>query len=144
MALPPTAAVCFHLLTHFHLQLKIPSLFTRPSPRQALVTMTPDQRRESINMSNMNLCDKEDKTKAYTLEEFSYDYFRCVFERLPSREFIDFAARLRRSCTSCLPQAASEEHSEQGDDLQVQGEGASVELQQGAPQTASAQESSGS
>lgn len=106
--------------------------------------MTPDQRRESINLSNMNLCDKEDKTKAYTLEEFSYDYFRCVLEQFPSWESIDFAERLRGSCTSCLPQAASEEHSEQGDDLQVQGEGASVELHPGAPQTASAEESSGS
>lgn len=48
------------------------------SPSQALVTMTPDQRRESISLSNMKLSDKEDKVKAYTLEEFSYDYFRCV------------------------------------------------------------------
>lgn len=40
--------------------------------------MTPDQRRESVSLSNMKLSDKEDKMKAYTLEEFSYDYFRCV------------------------------------------------------------------
>lgn len=40
--------------------------------------MTPDQRRESIGLSHVNLSDKEDKTKAYTLEEFSYDYFRCA------------------------------------------------------------------
>lgn len=43
---------------------------------QALVTMTPDQRRESIGLSQINLSDQEDKSKAYTLEEFSYDYFR--------------------------------------------------------------------
>ncbi|XP_047186505.1 unconventional myosin-VIIa-like isoform X3 [Scophthalmus maximus] len=42
----------------------------------ALVTMTPSQRRKSVSSSQMNLSDKEDKTKAYTLEEFSYDYFR--------------------------------------------------------------------
>lgn len=54
------------------------SLLLSPSPSQALVTMTPDQRRESIGLSNIALSDKEDKTKAYTLEEFSYDYFRCV------------------------------------------------------------------
>ncbi|KAF3705828.1 Unconventional myosin-VIIa [Channa argus] len=42
----------------------------------ALVTMTPDQRRESINLSQMNFSDIESKTKTYTLEEFSYDYFR--------------------------------------------------------------------
>lgn len=41
--------------------------------------MTPDQRRESINLSNMSLYEKEDKMKAYTLEEFSYDYFRWFF-----------------------------------------------------------------
>nr|XP_043897586.1 unconventional myosin-VIIa-like isoform X4 [Solea senegalensis] len=42
----------------------------------ALVIMTPDQRRESITLSHINLCEKEEKPKAYTLEEFSYDYFR--------------------------------------------------------------------
>ncbi|KAK6322586.1 hypothetical protein J4Q44_G00073780 [Coregonus suidteri] len=42
----------------------------------ALVTMTPDQRRESINLSQMALAESEDKVKPYTLEEFSYDYFR--------------------------------------------------------------------
>lgn len=45
---------------------------------QALVTMTPDQRRESIGLSHMSPSDKEDKIKPYTLEEFSYDYFRCL------------------------------------------------------------------
>ncbi|XP_077447744.1 unconventional myosin-VIIa-like isoform X2 [Stigmatopora argus] len=42
----------------------------------ALVTMTPDQRRESVTSSQMTLADGEDKSKAYTLEEFSYDHFR--------------------------------------------------------------------
>ncbi|XP_068600827.1 unconventional myosin-VIIa-like [Brachionichthys hirsutus] len=41
----------------------------------ALVTMTPDQRRESIALSLINRVDQE-KIKAYTLEEFSFDYFR--------------------------------------------------------------------
>ncbi|XP_051903200.1 unconventional myosin-VIIa-like isoform X3 [Hippocampus zosterae] len=41
-----------------------------------LVTMTPDQRRESVTLSQMSLANSEDKSKAYTLEEFSYDYFR--------------------------------------------------------------------
>uniref|UniRef100_A0A3Q2Y3T3 Myosin VIIA n=1 Tax=Hippocampus comes TaxID=109280 RepID=A0A3Q2Y3T3_HIPCM len=40
-----------------------------------LVTMTPDQRRESVTLSQMSLANSEDKSKAYTLEEFSYDYF---------------------------------------------------------------------
>ncbi|XP_038844411.1 unconventional myosin-VIIa-like [Salvelinus namaycush] len=42
----------------------------------ALVTMTPDQKRESINLSQTALAESEDKVKPYTLEEFSYDYFR--------------------------------------------------------------------
>lgn len=41
----------------------------------------------------------------------------------------------------CCFQASSKEHSEQGDDLESPREGASVELHQGAPQTASAEES---
>ncbi|TKS83183.1 Unconventional myosin-VIIa [Collichthys lucidus] len=44
----------------------------------ALVTMTPDQRRESIGLSHMSPSDKEDKIKPYTLEEYSYDYFSNV------------------------------------------------------------------
>uniref|UniRef100_A0A8C7NP98 Myosin VIIA n=1 Tax=Oncorhynchus mykiss TaxID=8022 RepID=A0A8C7NP98_ONCMY len=50
--------------------------FTRPQYDIALVTMTPDQRRESINLSQTALAESEDKVKPYTLEEFSYDYFR--------------------------------------------------------------------
>lgn len=38
--------------------------------------MTPDQRRESISLSQMSVSE-QDKPKAYTLEEFSYDHFRC-------------------------------------------------------------------
>ena len=46
--------------------------------------MTPDQRRESISLSQMSPSD-QDKAKAYTLEEFSYDYFRCVSRLLTER-----------------------------------------------------------
>ncbi|XP_077387012.1 unconventional myosin-VIIa-like isoform X6 [Festucalex cinctus] len=42
----------------------------------ALVTMTPDQRQQSVRVSQLVLPDSEDSVKAYTLEEFSYDYFR--------------------------------------------------------------------
>lgn len=41
--------------------------------------MTPDQRRESIGLSTSDHSDEEEKLKAYTLEEFSYDYFRSAF-----------------------------------------------------------------
>ncbi|KAI9528569.1 Unconventional myosin-VIIa [Dissostichus eleginoides] len=54
----------------------LPSL-TRPQyDIVALVTMTPNQRRESIGTSQLSVSDIEDRAKAYTLEEFSYDYFR--------------------------------------------------------------------
>lgn len=60
-------------------------------PSQALVTMTPDQRRESITLSQLNLLAKEEKTRAYTLEEFSYDFFRCFLRICPNRScfFVD-------------------------------------------------------
>uniref|UniRef100_A0A8C5CVX1 Myosin VIIA n=1 Tax=Gadus morhua TaxID=8049 RepID=A0A8C5CVX1_GADMO len=50
---------------------------TRPQYDIALVTMTPDQRRESISMTQLSEAEHLDKVKPYTLEEFSYDYFRC-------------------------------------------------------------------
>ncbi|XP_047450061.1 myosin VIIAa isoform X1 [Mugil cephalus] len=42
----------------------------------ALVTMTPDQRQESVRVSQIVLPETDDRAKPYTLEEFSYDYFR--------------------------------------------------------------------
>uniref|UniRef100_A0A3Q4H493 Myosin VIIAb n=1 Tax=Neolamprologus brichardi TaxID=32507 RepID=A0A3Q4H493_NEOBR len=67
----------------------------------ALVTMTPDQRRESIGLSQINLSDQEDKSKAYTLEEFSYDYFRPPPKSTLSRVVISKARGKERqwSCT---------------------------------------------
>ncbi|XP_074497155.1 myosin VIIAa [Sebastes fasciatus] len=50
---------------------------TRPQPEiVALVTMTPDQRQESVRVSQLVLPEGDDRMKPYTLEEFSYDYFR--------------------------------------------------------------------
>ncbi|XP_061537095.1 unconventional myosin-VIIa-like isoform X8 [Phycodurus eques] len=50
---------------------------TRPQQEiVALVTMTPDQRQQSARVSQLVLPDSEDSVKPYTLEEFSYDYFR--------------------------------------------------------------------
>ncbi|KAM6970400.1 unconventional myosin-VIIa [Aplochiton taeniatus] len=54
----------------------------------ALVTMTPDQRRETINLSQLALAESEDKGKPYTLEEFSYDYFRPPPKNTLSRVMI--------------------------------------------------------
>ncbi|MGH0180352.1 UNVERIFIED_CONTAM: hypothetical protein FKN15_003741 [Acipenser sinensis] len=42
----------------------------------ALVTMTPDQRQDAIRTSQLTLVESNEKVKPYTLEEFSYDYFR--------------------------------------------------------------------
>ncbi|KAK5929983.1 hypothetical protein CgunFtcFv8_011170 [Champsocephalus gunnari] len=50
---------------------------TRPQQEiVALVTMTPDQRQESVRVSQNLMPESDDRMKPYTLEEFSYDYFR--------------------------------------------------------------------
>ncbi|RXN27013.1 unconventional myosin-VIIa-like isoform X2 [Labeo rohita] len=41
----------------------------------SLITMTPDQRKDSISLSHQNLLDNGEKIQPYTLEEFSYDHF---------------------------------------------------------------------
>lgn len=38
--------------------------------------MTPDQRQESVRISQLVMPESDDRMKPYTLEEFSYDYFR--------------------------------------------------------------------
>uniref|UniRef100_A0A668VF82 Myosin VIIAa n=1 Tax=Oreochromis aureus TaxID=47969 RepID=A0A668VF82_OREAU len=52
---------------------------TMTRPQQdivALVTMTPEQRQESVRVSQVVMVETDDRMKPYTLEEFSYDYFR--------------------------------------------------------------------
>ncbi|KAM9319057.1 unconventional myosin-VIIa-like [Pholidichthys leucotaenia] len=50
---------------------------SRPQPDiVALVTMTPDQRQQSLHVSQIMVTETDEKLKPYTLEEFSYDYFR--------------------------------------------------------------------
>ncbi|XP_068601994.1 unconventional myosin-VIIa-like [Brachionichthys hirsutus] len=50
---------------------------TRPQQEiVALVTMTPDQRQESVRVSQLVPPESDGRTAPYTLEEFSYDYFR--------------------------------------------------------------------
>lgn len=43
---------------------------------QSLITMSPDQRKESVSVSHQNPLDSGEKVQPYTLEEFSYDHFR--------------------------------------------------------------------
>ncbi|KAK7926039.1 hypothetical protein WMY93_008349 [Mugilogobius chulae] len=54
----------------------LPTISRPPYDVVALVSMTPDQRKETITLSQLDLSEHEDRAKAYTLEEFSYDYFR--------------------------------------------------------------------
>ncbi|XP_056586793.1 unconventional myosin-VIIa [Triplophysa dalaica] len=42
----------------------------------SLITMSPEQRKESISVTHQNPLDSEEKVQPYTLEEFSYDHFR--------------------------------------------------------------------
>uniref|UniRef100_A0A8C5C3V0 Myosin VIIA n=1 Tax=Gadus morhua TaxID=8049 RepID=A0A8C5C3V0_GADMO len=74
---------------------------TRPQYDIALVTMTPDQRRESISMTQLSEAEHLDKVKPYTLEEFSYDYFRPPPKSTLSRVMIPKARGKERlwSCT---------------------------------------------
>lgn len=38
--------------------------------------MTPDQRQQSVRVSQVVMPETDGRVKPYTLEEFSYDYFR--------------------------------------------------------------------
>ncbi|XP_056138881.1 unconventional myosin-VIIa-like [Lampris incognitus] len=62
---------------------------TRPQPEiVALVTMTPDQRQESVRVAQLVLPEDDERMKPYTLEEFSYDYFRPPPKHTLSRVMI--------------------------------------------------------
>ncbi|XP_078514637.1 unconventional myosin-VIIa [Lissotriton helveticus] len=54
----------------------------------ALVTMTPDQRQDVVRVSQQASSESEEKVKPYTLEEFSYDYFRPPPKHTLSRVMI--------------------------------------------------------
>ncbi|NXF73890.1 MYO7A protein, partial [Sclerurus mexicanus] len=66
----------------------LPTVTMPPLEIVALVTMTPDQRQDVIRTSQMALSDSEEKVKPYTLEEFSYDYFRPPPKHTLSRVMI--------------------------------------------------------
>jgi len=40
--------------------------------------MSPDQRKDCIKLSDQNLLESGEKAQPHTLEEFSYDHFRCL------------------------------------------------------------------
>ncbi|XP_027755197.1 unconventional myosin-VIIa isoform X1 [Empidonax traillii] len=66
----------------------LPTVTMPPLEIVALVTMTPDQRQDVIRTSQMAVSDSEEKVKPYTLEEFSYDYFRPPPKHTLSRVMI--------------------------------------------------------
>uniref|UniRef100_A0A672LFC6 Myosin VIIA n=1 Tax=Sinocyclocheilus grahami TaxID=75366 RepID=A0A672LFC6_SINGR len=55
----------------------------------SLITMSPDQRKDSISLSHQNLLDSGEKVQPYTLEEFSYDHFRLPSKSTLSRVIIN-------------------------------------------------------
>ncbi|KAM7085090.1 unconventional myosin-VIIa isoform 3-T3 [Molossus nigricans] len=57
----------------------------------ALVTMTPDQRQDVIRLMQLRTPEPEVRTKPYTLEEFSYDYFRPPPKHTLSRVMVSKA-----------------------------------------------------
>uniref|UniRef100_A0A8U7MEW9 Myosin VIIA n=1 Tax=Corvus moneduloides TaxID=1196302 RepID=A0A8U7MEW9_CORMO len=66
----------------------LPTVTMPPLEIVALVTMTPDQRQDVIRTSQMAVSDSEERVKPYTLEEFSYDYFRPPPKHTLSRVMI--------------------------------------------------------
>ncbi|XP_054829436.1 unconventional myosin-VIIa isoform X2 [Eublepharis macularius] len=66
----------------------LPTVTMPPPEIVALVTMTPDQRQDVIRTASLTTSDSEERTKPYTLEEFSYDYFRPPPKHTLSRVMI--------------------------------------------------------
>ncbi|NXW60143.1 MYO7A protein, partial [Eurystomus gularis] len=66
----------------------LPTVTMPPLEIVALVTMTPDQRQDVIRTSQLAISDNEERVKPYTLEEFSYDYFRPPPKHTLSRVMI--------------------------------------------------------
>lgn len=60
---------------------------------QALVTMTPDQHQESVRVSQLVVPESDGRMKPYTLEEFSYDYFRYTHTHTHSSSTSHFSYR---------------------------------------------------
>ncbi|XP_062983292.1 unconventional myosin-VIIa [Elgaria multicarinata webbii] len=66
----------------------LPTVTMPPPEIVALVTMTPDQRQDVIRTAQLVMSDSEERMKPYTLEEFSYDYFRPPPKHTLSRVMI--------------------------------------------------------
>nr|XP_014348910.1 PREDICTED: unconventional myosin-VIIa [Latimeria chalumnae] len=66
----------------------LPTVTKPPVEILALVIMTPDQRQDAVRTSQLVSTESEKKIKPYTLEEYSYDYFRPPPKHTLSRVMI--------------------------------------------------------
>ncbi|XP_028626467.1 unconventional myosin-VIIa isoform X1 [Grammomys surdaster] len=69
----------------------MPTVTLPPREIVALVTMTPDQRQDVVRLLQLRAAEPEVRTKPYTLEEFSYDYFRPPPKHTLSRVMVSKA-----------------------------------------------------
>ncbi|XP_074191830.1 unconventional myosin-VIIa isoform X6 [Rhinolophus sinicus] len=69
----------------------MPTVTLPPREIVALVTMTPDQRQDVIRLLQLRTPEPEVRAKPYTLEEFSYDYFRPPPKHTLSRVMVSKA-----------------------------------------------------
>ncbi|XP_071472618.1 unconventional myosin-VIIa isoform X2 [Marmota flaviventris] len=69
----------------------MPTVTMPPQEIVALVTMTPDQRQDVIRLLQLRTAEPEVHAKPYTLEEFSYDYFRSPPKHTLSRVMVSKA-----------------------------------------------------
>ncbi|KAI4581051.1 hypothetical protein MJG53_010593 [Ovis ammon polii x Ovis aries] len=69
----------------------MPTVTMPPREIVALVTMTPDQRQDVIRLLQLRTAEPEVRAKPYTLEEFSYNYFRPPPKHTLSRVMVSKA-----------------------------------------------------
>uniref|UniRef100_A0A8C5KHH6 Myosin VIIA n=1 Tax=Jaculus jaculus TaxID=51337 RepID=A0A8C5KHH6_JACJA len=69
----------------------MPTVTLPPREIVALVTMTPDQRQDVIRLLQLRTAEPEARSKPYTLQEFSYDYFRPPPKHTLSRVMVSKA-----------------------------------------------------
>ncbi|XP_043929284.1 unconventional myosin-VIIa [Protopterus annectens] len=66
----------------------LPTVAAPPAEIVTLVVMTPDQRQDAVRAFQFTIPESDEKMKPYTLEEFSYDYFRPPPKHTLSRVMI--------------------------------------------------------
>ncbi|KAK7804067.1 hypothetical protein U0070_022378 [Myodes glareolus] len=82
----------------------MPTVTLPPREIVALVTMTPDQRQDVVRLLQLRSAEPEARAKPYTLEEFSYDYFRPPPKHTLSRYMGDYPSKRTRSVNELTDQ----------------------------------------